>query len=70
MEIRRLRNFIGLRQIDVAFATGISVARLSKAENGRLRLNPTEIRVLKEFLAARTRMVADAEKEERQVNKS
>ena len=61
MEIRRLRNFLGLRQSDVAAATGIAVGRLSKAENGRLRLNPTEMRVLKEFLAARARIVANAE---------
>lgn len=59
MEIRRLRNFLGLRQIDVANATGIPVGRLSKAENGWLCLNVTEMLALKEFLAARARLLMD-----------
>jgi hypothetical protein len=60
MELRRVRNFLGLRQIDVSFATGIPVWRLSKAENGNLRLNRSEEQVLREFLAARMRIVAEA----------
>ena len=61
MEIRRVRNFLGLRQIDVSYATGIAVGRLSAAENGRLRLNATELRALKEFLEAKVRIVLEDE---------
>jgi transcriptional regulator with XRE-family HTH domain len=60
MDIRRIRNFLGLRQSDVCNATGISINRLSGAENGRLRLNPTEKRALEEFYRARMRMLAEA----------
>jgi transcriptional regulator with XRE-family HTH domain len=60
VNIRRLRNFLGLTQADVAAATGISVNRLSGGENGRLRLNPTEKRALEEFYKARMRMLAEA----------
>jgi len=56
-----MRAFLCLRQADVSAATGIPVARLSAAENGRLSLNPTEKRVLEEFLWARMRIVAGAE---------
>ena len=59
MEIRRIRNFLQLRQLDVSFATGISVSRLSAAENGRRPLNGTERRVLEEFYRARLQMLAD-----------
>ena len=60
MEIRRLRHFLGLRQFDVAAATGISVTRLSRAENDRIRLNSTERRSLDEFYKARLRILAEA----------
>lgn len=55
--IRRIRNFLGLRQQDVSTATGISVARLGAAENGRQLLNRTEMQVLREFLLAHMRML-------------
>jgi transcriptional regulator with XRE-family HTH domain len=62
MDIRRLRNFLGLSQNDVSAATGISVGRLSGAENRRLFLNPTEMRSLEEFYKARMRMLAEAKR--------
>jgi transcriptional regulator with XRE-family HTH domain len=63
MNIRRLRNFLGLTQADVAAATGISIVRLSAAENCRTSLNPTEKRALDEFYRARMRMLAEANRE-------
>jgi hypothetical protein len=60
MNIRRVRNFLGLTQADVAAATGISIFRLSAAENCRKSLNLTEKRALEEFYRARMQMVAEA----------
>jgi transcriptional regulator with XRE-family HTH domain len=60
MNIRRVRNFLGLTQAEVSAATGVSIVRLSAAENGRASLNPTEMRALEEFYKARMRMVAEA----------
>jgi transcriptional regulator with XRE-family HTH domain len=59
MDIRRLRNFLGLSQTDVSTATGISVGRLSGAENRRLFLNATERRALEEFYKARMQMLGE-----------
>jgi hypothetical protein len=63
MDIRRMRMFLNLRQVDVSAATGISVNRLSAAENRRINLKPAEERALHEFLEARARIVAEAERE-------
>jgi transcriptional regulator with XRE-family HTH domain len=63
MEIRRIRHFLGLRQSDVAAAVGITVSRLSQAENGRIRLNSTEKLALDEFYKARLRILAEAGRE-------
>jgi transcriptional regulator with XRE-family HTH domain len=60
-DIRRIRNFLDLRQIDVASATGISIARISQAENHRIRLSPGEQRAFEEFLRARLRVVLGTE---------
>lgn len=65
MEIRRIRHFLGLRQSDVAAAVGITVSRLSQAENGRIRLNSTEKRALDEFYKARLRILTEAGREPR-----
>jgi hypothetical protein len=58
-----MRVFLNLRQSDVSAATGISIGRLSAAENRRIKLNPAEERALREFLEARVRIVAEAEGE-------
>jgi transcriptional regulator with XRE-family HTH domain len=60
-KLRRIRHFCALRQIDVSSATGISVARLSAAENGRTKLSQSEQRAVEEFLKARLRVVTDSE---------
>ena len=59
-QLRRIRRFLGLRQADVAAATGIAVGRLAAAENGRQQLRPVELRAVEEYLKARLRM-ANAE---------
>jgi hypothetical protein len=53
--------FLDLRQVDVSLATGISLARLSKAESGTLALNRPEQKRLENFLRARMRVVAEIE---------
>lgn len=52
----RLRRFLGLRQIDVERATGVSVSRLSAAERGMLTLTETEQRLVSAYLADRLRI--------------
>jgi DNA-binding transcriptional regulator YiaG len=63
MDIRRMRVFLNLRQSDVSAATGISVSRLSAAENRRIKLRPAEESALREFLEVRARIVAESESE-------
>jgi transcriptional regulator with XRE-family HTH domain len=60
-DIRRIRNFLDLRQADVSAAVGITVARISAAENHRIRLSPDEQCALEEFLRARLRVVLGTE---------
>lgn len=62
-DIRRMRVFLNLRQSDVSAATGISVSRLSAAENRRIKLRPAEESALREFLEVRARIVAESESE-------
>jgi transcriptional regulator with XRE-family HTH domain len=50
MKLRRLRNFLELRQIDIERGTGISVRWLSAAEAGRLELSQSEAILLRDFL--------------------
>jgi len=49
----RLRRFLGLSQLDVSLAAGVSVQRLSLAERGRMILDPPEFYSIKNFLAER-----------------
>jgi hypothetical protein len=63
--IRRIRMFLDLRQIDVERATGISVARLSKAETGGLTLSRPEQVRLNNFLRDRMRIIAEIDNEAR-----
>lgn len=53
----RLRRFLGLTQIDVETATGISVRRISLAENQCINLTASEEAALREYLADRLRIV-------------
>lgn len=53
----RLRRFLGLTQADVELATGISVRRLSLAENGSVKLTDSEERAVSEYLADRLEVV-------------
>jgi len=62
-ELRRIRNFLGLTQMLVSVATGISVYRLSGAENGRLALNRTERAVLENYYKTKLRILAEAKQE-------
>jgi transcriptional regulator with XRE-family HTH domain len=59
--LRRIRGFLDLRQADVERATGIPVGRLSAAENGKIRLTAPEEAILREFLAARMKVVAEVD---------
>lgn len=59
---KRMRVFLGLRQADVAAATGVAVPRISGFENGRIRLNPTERRAIEHFYRDRAKIVAAAER--------
>jgi predicted transcriptional regulator len=63
--IRRIRMFLDLRQVDVERATGISVARLSKAEAGGLTLSRPEQVRLNNFLHDRMRIIAEIDNETR-----
>jgi transcriptional regulator with XRE-family HTH domain len=62
MELRRVRNFLGLSQILVSVATGISVYRLSGAENGYLQLNSTERRALEQFYQQKLKILAEVKR--------
>jgi hypothetical protein len=57
--------FLDLRQVDIERATGISVARLSKAEAGGLTLSRPEQVRLDNFLRDRYRIVAEIDNEMR-----
>jgi transcriptional regulator with XRE-family HTH domain len=55
----RLRRFLGLTQTDVETATGISVRRLSRAENGLIKLTDSEEWAVSDYLAGRLRIVRE-----------
>jgi transcriptional regulator with XRE-family HTH domain len=59
----RLRRFLGLTQIDVALATGISVSRISLSERGSIecRLTDSENHAVSEYLADRLRILSELE---------
>lgn len=57
--IGQLRRFLGLRQIDVEIATGVSVKRLSAAERGRLELSDAEKMLVVTYLNDRLRVARD-----------
>ena len=59
MELRRVRNFLGLSQVLVSVATGVSVYRLSGAENRRLELNSVERRALEQFYEQKLKILAE-----------
>jgi hypothetical protein len=59
MELRRVRNFLGLSQVLVSVATGVSVHRISGEENGRLELNDTERRALEQFYKQKLKILDD-----------
>lgn len=49
----RVRRFLGLTQMHVCHETGVTPQRLSQGERGRIVLNPTELRLIKNFLAGK-----------------
>jgi len=51
--LRAIRNFLGLRLLDVSRATGVSTDRLSGAERGLARLQPGELMAVRNFLRER-----------------
>jgi transcriptional regulator with XRE-family HTH domain len=63
----RLRRFLGLTQLDVEIATGISVRRLSLAENGSVKLTDSEECAVSEYLAAPLRIVNELEFKAREI---
>jgi predicted transcriptional regulator len=62
-QLRRVRNFLGIRQADIQAALGIPVARLSAAETGKIDLSHTERAALKQFLLDRSRFLSAVESE-------
>jgi len=58
---RGIRNFLGLRLVDVERATGVAAARISEWERGIARLNPLERWVVESFLRDRLRSYAALE---------
>lgn len=65
MELRRIRNFLGFSRFLVSVGTGISMYRLAGAENGKLRLNPTEKRVLEQFYRDKMKILNDLKRNHR-----
>jgi transcriptional regulator with XRE-family HTH domain len=63
MELRRVRNYLGLSQVLVSVATGISISRLSSAENGHQVLNRTERAVLEDFYRTKLKILAEAKRD-------
>jgi transcriptional regulator with XRE-family HTH domain len=59
----RLRRFLGLSQIDVQNATGVSLPRLSRAEGGFIKLSADEEMAVREYLYARLRAISELETE-------
>jgi hypothetical protein len=49
----RMRRFLGLSQLDVSLAAGVSVQRLSLAERGLMTLDPPEFYSVKNLLTER-----------------
>lgn len=56
-DLKRMRLLCGLRQIDLSMGTGITLHKISGAEQGRTCLSATEENVLRNFLSARWRSI-------------
>ena len=65
-DLKRMRLLCGLRQIDVAFCTGVSVSALAAAEHGRKPLNRTEHGLVVAYLRTRWQFLQDLEKQQPQ----
>jgi transcriptional regulator with XRE-family HTH domain len=52
-DLRKMRLLCGLRQVDVAYCTGVSVSALAAAEHGRRPLNHVEHSLVVCFLNER-----------------
>jgi transcriptional regulator with XRE-family HTH domain len=55
--LKRMRLICGLRQIDLAIATGIALYKISSAETGRSHLSKSDADALSNFLHARWRSI-------------
>jgi len=53
LDLVRIRGFLLLTLRDVEAATGVSAAKLARAERGQLQLNDAEQRALRSYYAAR-----------------
>jgi hypothetical protein len=60
MELRRIRDFLGLSRVLVSVATGISMYRIAGAENGRLKLNLTERSLIEQFYKQKLKILAES----------
>lgn len=58
-DLRQIRRFLEVTQLDVELATGIPVRRLSRAENGFLTLSKFEEIAIREFLTRQMRMYSE-----------
>ena len=68
IDLRSVRNFLGLRLIDVSAAVGVSTERISLAERGMGELHPTEQSAIEDFLRARLASVVEEAEQERSVH--
>jgi transcriptional regulator with XRE-family HTH domain len=58
--IRTKRKSLGLTQHELAKKSGVTFARLSYGETGRIQLTPDEIERIEEVFRARAQRVFDA----------
>jgi hypothetical protein len=61
-DLKKMRLLCGLRQIEVAVCTGVSVSALAAAEQGRRPLSDVERSIVVSFLEDRWRVLELAEK--------
>jgi hypothetical protein len=64
-DLRKMRLLCGLRQIEVAFCTGVSVSALAAAESGRKPLTGIEQSIVVSFLKDHWQLLELAEKNHR-----
>jgi transcriptional regulator with XRE-family HTH domain len=62
LALRRTRVLLGLRQFDIAAATGVSLGKISAAERGAAQFSEKEQQMLRAFLQERCQLIQRLEK--------